>query len=131
MWANFRETYPSRPFCLLVTGPEAKIRIPDDFRSDSLARYTDQVVRDNGNASIADDWLTLCGLENYTSVNVDWVGVFIDDSGSMREAQVAASRDLFYGALKALGIQVRNVVNGQENWILPFMTTLASESNLG
>ena len=123
-WNQFRSSYPTRPFCLLVPNPAGSIFTPANFTSDPRVTIVYDIVRDNGVASNAMDWVDLCGLDIYTSANVPFVGLFIDDSGSMREFQVAASRDLFNKTLAANGITIQKVVNGNENWILPFLTTL-------
>jgi hypothetical protein len=125
MWSEFKSSYPDRPFCLLVPGPEGDVKTPENFLSDDLTDVFFNVARDYGEVSMAEDWVAKCGLDLYTSANVGWVGLFIDDSGSLEESEVAASRDLFYSKLEAQGIQTRKVVNGDENWILPFLTTLA------
>jgi len=128
-WQDFRTQFPNRPFCLLV--PEkgyTNVDAPDSFHCDNNTLASYFIRRDNGVVSLAEDWVTLCGLDRYTSANVEWVGLFIDDSGSMREGEVSASRDLFYSTLARNGIQVRKVVNTMENWIKPFMTTLVPSS---
>eukprot|EP00977_Amphora_coffeiformis_P027340 scaffold34604_cov164-Amphora_coffeaeformis.AAC.8 len=127
LWSDFRTKYPARPFCLLVPNPEGSVSVPQNFLDDGLTFVHYNVIRDGGEAAQALDWESMCGLNFYSSANVGWVGVFIDDSGSMKEAQVAASRDLFYKNIEAKGIQVKQVVNGNENWILPFLTTLVPE----
>jgi hypothetical protein len=97
------------------------MQVPSAFLTDLNARVIYNVVRDNGVVGDAMDWYTMCGLSAYY---VDWVGLFIDNSGSMSESNVAASRDLLYSTLASNNISVQKVVNSNENWILPFMTTL-------
>jgi hypothetical protein len=99
--------------------------VPSAFVSDPNARVIYNVVRDYGAAGAAMDWYTMCGLNAYNGTGtVNWVGLFIDNSGSMTESEVAASRDLLYAKLASINVTVQKVVNGNENWILPFMTTL-------
>jgi len=124
LWRDFRAEYPTRPFCLLVPNKKGEMRVPRDFLTDSRTTVRYQVTRDNGAVAKADDWAELCGLQNYTKANVKFVGLFIDDSGSLKEKQVAASRDMFYKNMQSRGIEVRKVVNTHENWMKPFMTTL-------
>ncbi len=128
LWTTFRQLYPSRPFCLLIPTPNANGQLdpPANFRADPNVKFFFNVVRDNGNAQSAMDWYTMCGLDIYAGTNtVKWVGLFIDNSGSMTESQVAASRDLLANKLTAIGVQIKKVVNGNEDWITPFTTTLA------
>lgn len=129
-WNEFRTLYPNRPFCLLVPNPEGDIGVPAEFLSDPNTMVQYDIVRDFGDVSQVEDWVRLCGLDKYAGTNnkVGWVGLFIDDSGSMWEYEVAASRDLFYESLASAGIQVKKVVNGDENWIEPFLTTLVPEA---
>jgi len=127
LWDQFRDEYSTRPFCLLIPNPESastNVDIPGKFKSDSNTVYHYDVARDDGDVSKADDWFELCQLSKYDTVGR--VGVFIDDSGSLDEEEVQASRDLFGERLQTLGIQVAEVVNKDENWILPFLTSLAS-----
>jgi hypothetical protein len=122
-WVDFRNKYPFRPFCLIH---DARLTVPAVFEQDPLATHYTPIMRDNGNPVGADDWVTLCGLGKYNGTStVKWVGLFIDDSGSLEEEEVSAARDLFNTKLQALGIEVKVVVNPNENWIAPFMTELA------
>lgn len=128
-WAEFRSLYPERPFCLLVPTPDPSyirnVSIPNNFKSDKNVVYEFGIPRDNGDVSLASDWVSKCRLDRYTSANVGWVGLFVDTSGSMDESEIIASRDVFIKKLKAMNIQVHEVTNKEENWIEPFMTTLA------
>ena len=124
LWREFRKEYPDRPYCLLVPEHKRGMNIPSEFLNDPKTVVHYNVKRDNGMTSNREDWVKMCGLDKYTSANVQWVGLFIDDSGSLKEHEVSKSRDLFYSELEKRGIQVRKVVNEKENWIKPFMTTL-------
>ena len=127
LWADFRTEYPYRPFCLLVPyNPSySTFVVPPALLNDTNARAVIDINKDNGDTSLAEDWASLCGLNSYTSSNVGFVGLFVDVSGSMVLSHVQASYDLFNTNMNASGIGVREVYNGNENWILPFMTTLA------
>ena len=125
MWNNFRARYPNRPFCLLVVEDGIPSIIPPpNFQNDTNTVLQYNITRDNGNMALADDWVHLCDLDSYTSEDVPSVGLFVDDSGSMTKSEVYASYNKFFNDMAAQGIRVKEVVNTQENWILPFMTTL-------
>jgi hypothetical protein len=129
LWNQFRTKYPSRPFCLLIPNANSfpinnTISMPPNFINDTLVTIKNGLIRDNGNVSLAYDWRTMCGLNSYTSANVPWVGLFVDDSGSMTRAEVIASINKFQQDMNKSNIQIKEVVNGNENWILPFLTTL-------
>lgn len=80
--------------------------------------------RDNGNVDAASDWTSICSLGAVTPQNTQFVGLFVDDSGSMRVSTVQASLDKFEADMAALGIEIRRVVNGVERWVDPFLTDL-------
>ena len=129
-WEEFRAQYPRRPFCLLVPAPipylsHQNVSLPDNFISDSLTIVAFGIPRDHGDYFMADDWVARCRLDGYNSANVGSVGLFLDVSGSMSESDVSASRNMFITKLYDMGIEVKEVVNNDENWIFPFMTTLA------
>ena len=128
-WDDFRNKYPARPFCLLVPEEDGYgiLTPPDNFLSDSLTTVEFNITRDKNDTTKISDWVDKCGLDMYNTAKVRWVALFIDDSGSMNEWQVEASRDNFYEQMAKQGIEVKKVVNGDENWILPFLTTLAPE----
>lgn len=128
-WNEFRSTYQARPFCLLVPNPEGSVKTPEAFLSDGLAVVHFDVTKDDGDIAKSMDWMSMCGLNHYAAANVGWIGLFIDNSGSMYESEVRASRDRFYADLEIRGIQVKKVVNPNENWLLPFLTTLAPEDD--
>ena len=73
------------------------------------------------------DWFTLCNLATYSSTlsTVDFVGVFLDTSGSMTAATVQASLTKFKNDAAAAGLTISAVCNRAENWVTPFVTTLA------
>lgn len=128
LWDEFRATYPSRPFCLLIVAEKADGTLtppPPNFVNDTMVAIHYNVTRDYGNESLAMDWVTICGLEKYENTGtVDWVGLFVDNSGSMVETEVYASETLFNNTLAAMNMSVKKVANDEENWILPFMTEL-------
>eukprot|EP00980_Cylindrotheca_fusiformis_P004438 scaffold948_cov106-Cylindrotheca_fusiformis.AAC.10 len=124
-WAEFRSKYPSRPFTILQPPPiaGASLYLPPDFVDDPLTRYfaVNRDVQDNLPPS---DWYELSGLVQFS--NVKYVGLFVDNSGSLEEWQVQGSIDLFLNRTAEKGLEVRIVTDPNENWILPFSTTLAS-----
>lgn len=84
------------------------------------------VNRDGGNSTLASDWLTLCELDKLSTNNtIDFVGLFVDTSGSMTLSTVQASYDKFVNVdSKAAGLRIVSVFNGNENWIYPFRSEL-------
>eukprot|EP00980_Cylindrotheca_fusiformis_P004443 scaffold948_cov106-Cylindrotheca_fusiformis.AAC.15 len=121
LWAEFRSKYPDRPFTVLQPPSTGTLYLPPDFVDDPLTRYF-PVVRDAELGLPPSDWFELSGLPQYS--NVKYVGLFIDDSGSMREWQVQGSIDLFLNKTAAVGLEVRKVTDPNEDYILPFLTTL-------
>ena len=93
----------------------------DDFRT-SVALT---VNRDGGNAELASDWFNACQLSDLSPSSIQFVGLFIDTSGSMTLNTVRASYDKFLVDLAAAGLTFAQVFNNQERWIDPFLTTLA------
>jgi len=82
------------------------------------------VNRDNGNSNLAQDWFATCQLDQFPPESVRFVGLFVDNSGSMRVSTVQASLSLFESRVSAAGMVINRVVNAQERWIDPFVTTL-------
>jgi hypothetical protein len=83
------------------------------------------VNRDNGDTALESDWFDICGLSVYSSASVPFIGLFIDQSGSMTLRTVQASYNKFVVDMTAAGLSFREVTNANENWILPFLTDLA------
>lgn len=130
-WAEFRATYPYRPFCLLVPEYEYDddygelyndIGIPPNAYSDPLFQVH-RVTRDEGNTT-ADNWFDLCGLGELGLANVPYIGLFVDGSGSMDKGTVANSYNKFLEDVAAAGGTICEVHNGDEEWIKPFLTAL-------
>jgi len=82
-----------------------------------------QVNRDNGNAALASDWYTICGIDNLPENSK--IALFIDDSGSMTTATIQASYNLLVSKLAAKNISIITVTNSDEDWITPFLTDLS------
>jgi hypothetical protein len=96
---------------------------------DSLDRtISSTVVRDNSNPNVSSDWFDICGLDQLTPENVPFIGLFVDDSGSMRVSTVGTSLRQFEDAAAAAGFSIRRVVNGVERWIDPFLTDLVPQT---
>ena len=81
-----------------------------------------QVNRDNGSASLASDWYTICGIDNLPEGSS--IALFIDTSGSMTQATIQASYDLLVEKLNAKNITITSVTNPNEDWITPFLVDL-------
>lgn len=67
----------------------------------------------------------MCDLGRFVGGAVDFVGVFVDESGSMDRGTVAASLAKFDADLLNAGLTVSQVFNPNEDWITPFTTDLA------
>ena len=80
------------------------------------------VSRDGGNASLASDWYTICGLDSLPDGSK--VALFIDNSGSMTTNTVRASYNLFLQKLAERNMDIIVVENGSENWVVSFNTIL-------
>ena len=81
------------------------------------------VNRDSGNAANASDWYTICGIDQLPEGSK--IAMFIDVSGSMTMSTIQASYDLLLTKLNAKGITIISVTDSNEDWITPFLTTLA------
>ena len=81
-----------------------------------------QVNRDNGDASMASDWYTICNIDGIPDGSK--IAMFVDGSGSMTPGNVQASIDLLNTKLAARGITIITVTNPSEDWITPFLTEL-------
>eukprot|EP00980_Cylindrotheca_fusiformis_P004435 scaffold948_cov106-Cylindrotheca_fusiformis.AAC.7 len=122
LWEEFRTRFPDRPFTMLQPPSSVgSLYLPPDFVEDPLTRYF-PVVRDTEMGLPPSDWYELSGMPQYS--NAKYVGLFIDNSGSLEEWQVQGSIDLFLNKTAEMGLEVRRVVNPDENPFLPFLTTL-------
>ena len=126
-WATFRTNFPLRPFCLLQPlDPTYSILFKPtnpDFLSDRRVVFA-QVNRDEGNPNLASDWLSICGYDGLATNGVDFIGLFVDESGSMDRTTVQASLNLLDANLAAAGLTYCSVFNGSEDWITPFDSVL-------
>ena len=126
-WNTFRADYPSRPFCLLIPSSTASgVYIPPLAVSDTNFQ-SHLVSRDNG-FSPADDWFTKCGLDNLGTSNVPFIGLFVDESGSMTKYTVKNAYNKFIQDAANAGLTICEVHNMSEKWIPPFLTTLTPNS---
>ena len=89
------------------------------------------VVRDNGAHGISDDWFTLCGLDKLNANSISFIGLFLDESGSMDRYTVENSYTEFLADLANAGVAISEVFNRHERWIDPFLTTLAPGAAAG
>lgn len=95
---------------------------------DSLDRtIASTVVRDGSNPSVSSDWFDICNLNQLTPENVPFIGLFVDNSGSMRISTVGTSLALFESSAAEAGFTIRRVVNSAERWIDPFLTDLVPQ----
>jgi len=80
-------------------------------------------------AGLASDYFEICNLRRFTGdANVDFVGVFIDESGNMIRSTVGVSFTKFGEDLASFGLAISSVFNGREDWITAFRTSLAPGS---
>lgn len=133
-WNTFRTNWPNRTFCLLQpqipnTGNDVLYR-PPAFDSDPRTKNK-TVTRDGGNPADASDWFNDCGFGSLSTSGIDFVGLFIDTSGSMALSTVQASYDLFVTTLANAGLSFCKVENSDEDWITPFDTTLGTTGGGG
>eukprot|EP00956_Cyclotella_meneghiniana_P030193 scaffold75346_cov62-Cyclotella_meneghiniana.AAC.3 len=128
VWLDFRNMWPSRPFCLLVPSPSALgvVSIPPEALADP--NFINQTVTRDDGSGTPSDWFNICGLGSLGSPNVPFVGLFVDGSGSMDKSTVKNAYNKFIADATNSGFDLCEVYNGNENWILPFMTTLTPNS---
>lgn len=81
-----------------------------------------QVNRDNGNPLFVTDWYKICNIDDLPEGSK--IALFIDTSGSMTQATIQASYDLFVSKLAEKNISIITVTNSNEDWITPFLTEL-------
>ena len=127
-WANFRNNFPLRPFCLLQPNlpgkapSSAKLARPTKFVSDERATYK-AVMRDNGKDEVAEDWYRTCDLATSKSNGVTRVVIFVDNSGTMTTETVLASYNLFRETLELNGFEViEGRAEKREDYITPCLT---------
>jgi hypothetical protein len=126
-WMEFRAIYPDRPFCLLIVEGNKGIEVPSVALSDPKFKAFN-VTADKGTGP-ADDWFDLCGLSKTYSSNVQFVGLFVDGSGSMSKGDVKNSYNQFLANTTAANLTVCEVYNKAEDWIDPFIIDLTPNVN--
>lgn len=116
-WQNFRNRFPSRPFCLLQPGEfSGPLSIPADF-SQTDSTYS-RVTRDADDRTNPSDWFSICGLESQKQNGITNVVLFVDNSGSMTTATVQTAFDLFQDQTARNGFRiVSEVTNNNEDYI--------------
>jgi uncharacterized surface protein with fasciclin (FAS1) repeats len=128
-WAAFRANFPNRFFCLLqpLEPSYSRIYFPTrpDFLSDPRVKFA-QVNRDEGNRTLASNWLSACGYDDFSATGIDFIGLFVDESGSMTRETVQASLDKLDVDLAAANLTYCSVFDDSEDWITPFDTTLGT-----
>ena len=130
-WTDFRNKWPSRPFNIFrvprASGNYSGVKVPSVAPTDY---NVENVNRDNGDVSNASDWFTLANLSGYAAGTT--VTLWVDDSGSMREASVSASYNKFVADCATAGLLIEyrtSAVNGEngiqsERYIWPFIDVL-------
>jgi hypothetical protein len=81
-----------------------------------------RVNRDDGNSSLASDWFSICNLDELPDGSK--IALFVDNSGSMRTANVQASYDQFIDKIQEKNMDIIVITNDREDWINPFNTIL-------
>ncbi len=120
-WTDFRTLDPIRPFCLLIPGSGVDVHVPQDFLNDDYTTVHASIGVDDGINANAVDWAHLCGLDQHRASHVLFVGLYIDDSSSLGEQHVSASRDVFIRQMKEQGIAVKKLTSSTNNWHQPFL----------
>jgi hypothetical protein len=103
------------------------IQLPPLFLNDTNAKQFN-ITREDTPAPIIPrpplaDWFDLCGIGAY---GISFVGLYIDTSGSMTEATVKNMTATFIQKLNQSGLAYKTLFNGNEDWILPFLTDLST-----
>ncbi|KAG7351336.1 hypothetical protein IV203_010696 [Nitzschia inconspicua] len=130
-WATFRTDYPDRPFCLLRPTSSStfdRLYLPPAFLNDTRVTFA-EVSRDDLGANspiqpVPTDWFSICGFGIYNGTTVEFIGMFLDTSGSMDQRTVSGSLALFEQNVAIAGLTIEPVFNTREDWITPFLTTL-------
>ena len=66
-------------------------------------------------------------MDKFKGTGISYIGKFLDVSGSMKHKTVAPSDDWFNKRVAEAGLEIREVYNGDEDWITPFLTTLVPD----
>ena len=119
----------ARLVCFHAEGPREGYETyrPPAFDTDSKTTFA-QVSREDVTTSeiqpVPSEWFNICGLGVYSGIQIGFVGLFIDTSGSMDETTVTLASQTFLDDLATAGLEVRQVVDDSEYWITPFITSL-------
>ena len=137
-WTAFRNKWPSRPFNIFrvprSSGNYSGVKVPSVAPTDY---NVENVNRDDGDVSDASDWFTLANLSGYAAGTT--VTLWVDDSGSMREASVSASYNKFLADCATAGLLIEyrtSAVNSEngihaERYIWPFIDVLVGTAEEG
>lgn len=132
-WAEFRDQFPFRPFCLLrPLDPLSRLYLPPAFVNDTRTIFANVSRDDLGLESVVQgpsDWFTICELGVYEKSGIDFIGRFLDVSGSMDLQTVFESDAIFQEKVRNANINIKVVQNIDEDWITPFLTTLVPSGN--
>jgi hypothetical protein len=132
-WAEFRDQFPFRPFCLLrPLDLSSRLYLPPVFVNDTRTIFANVSRDSRGLASVVQgpsDWFTICELGIYEKSDIDFIGRFLDVSGSMTLQTVLESEAIFQEKVRNANLTIKEVRNGVEDWITPFLTTLVPSGN--
>lgn len=132
-WLSFRTNFPTRPFCLLQPfNPSCTSGLyrPPSFSTDPRTIFA-IVNRDNGDRALASNWLQACNYTDLALTGIDFIGLFLDESGSITRETVQASLDKFFADLNATRLTYCAVYDALEDWITPFNTLLGAQGGGG
>jgi hypothetical protein len=137
-WVEFRTAYPARPFCLLQPVNSGFVDpangnglyLPSTFVNDTRATHFN-ITREDGYHVIPNtppfaNWFDLCNIAVYAATGVEFVGLYVDVSGSMDESTVRSMLANFTTTLNQTGLAFKSLYDGNEDWILPFLTDLST-----
>jgi hypothetical protein len=131
-WDEFRAAYPKRPFCLLrpfEVGGE-KLFLPPKFVADPDVKFYNITQEDAKQPVVPrsplQNWYTLCDIGSFAATGINFVGLFIDTSGSMTAATVKVMTETFITNLTSAGLKYKTLLNMDEDWILPFIAELST-----
>lgn len=126
-WAELKEKFPDRPFCLLQPVPaQSRLSIPDRFEDSPPVNIFAEVTRqaEDDDLSTRSDWFDLCDLAGSKARGLTSVVLFIDNSGSLVTRHVQGALDDFRAKVTANGMEVVSAVeNRSENYIDPCILT--------
>ena len=128
-WSSFLNEHPNRPFCLLrpldpsVSYNPVRFPTDPDFLSNPNVIVA-TVNRDEGDPALASDWLAACNYTDLSISDIDFVGLYVDETGSMTRDTVRASLNKFYADLTAASKTYCSYFSEAGDWIESFYIEL-------